>query len=66
MADVQPPGDASHNGRPDKGTLAEFLAQAPQKFRARFMVAGGCVHLYGFKPRKAASEGLLLLSKVGW
>ena len=66
VVDVQPNFDASHNGRPNERALAEFLARAPQKSRARFVVAAGQVHLYGFKPRNAASEGLFLLSKVGW
>jgi hypothetical protein len=64
--EVQPHGDVSHDGRPNERMLAEFLTQAPQKSRARFVVAAGHVHPYGFKPRNAASEGLFLLSKVGW
>jgi len=46
VVDVQPNGDASHNGRPNERALAEFLAQASQKSRARFVVAAGHVHNY--------------------
>lgn len=46
VVDVQPHGDASHNGRPNEKTLADFLAQAPQKSRVRFVVAAGHVHNY--------------------
>jgi hypothetical protein len=46
VVDVQPNGDPSHNGRPNEHALAEFLAQAPQKSRARFVVASGHIHNY--------------------
>jgi hypothetical protein len=46
MVDFQPHGDASHNGRPNERALAEFLAQAPQKSRVRFVVAAGHIHNY--------------------
>jgi len=66
VVDVRPNFDASHNGRPNERALAEFLARAPEKSRVGFVAAAGHVYLYGFKPRNAASEGLFLLSKVGW
>jgi hypothetical protein len=44
VVDVQENGDASHNGRPNEHALAEILAQAPQKSRARFIVVAGHVH----------------------
>ena len=46
VVDVQPHGDASHNGRPNEHALAEFLAQAPQKSRTRFVVVSGHIHNY--------------------
>ena len=46
VVDVQPRGDANHNGRPNEHALAEFLAQAPEKSRARFVVAAGHIHNY--------------------
>ena len=46
VVDVQPNGDASHNGRPNEHALAEFLAQAPEKSRVRFVVAAGHIHNY--------------------
>jgi hypothetical protein len=46
VVDVQPNGDASHNGRPNEKALADFLAQAAQKSPARFIVAAGHVHNY--------------------
>ena len=46
VVDVQPNFDASHNGRPNEHALAEFLAQAPEKSRLRFVVAAGHVHNY--------------------
>ena len=46
VVDVQPHGDASHNGRPNEHALAEYLAQAPEKSRVRFVVAAGHVHNY--------------------
>jgi hypothetical protein len=46
VVDVQPNGDASHNGRPNERALAEFLAQTPEKSRVRFVVAAGHVHNY--------------------
>ena len=46
VVDVQPHGDASHNGRPNEHALAAFLAQAPEKSRARFVVTAGHIHNY--------------------
>ena len=46
VVDVQPNGDPSHNGRPNEHALAEFLAQAAAKSRARFVVAAGHIHNY--------------------
>ena len=46
VVDVQPNGDASHNGRPNERALAEFLAGASAESRARFIVAAGHVHNY--------------------
>jgi 3',5'-cyclic AMP phosphodiesterase CpdA len=46
VVDVQASGDASHNGRPNERALAEFLAQAPEKSRVRFIVAAGHIHNY--------------------
>lgn len=46
VVDVQPNGDASHNGRPNEHALAQFLARAPEKSRVRFVVAAGHVHNY--------------------
>jgi len=46
VVDFQVNGDASHNGRPNEKVLAEFLAQAPEKQRARFIVAAGHIHNY--------------------
>jgi hypothetical protein len=46
VVDVQPDGDASHNGRPNEHALAEFLAQAPVKSRVRFVVEAGHIHNY--------------------
>ena len=46
MVDVQENGDPSHNGRPNEHALAEFLAQAPEKLRVRFIVAAGHIHNY--------------------
>jgi hypothetical protein len=46
VVDVQPNGDASHNGRPNEKALADFLAKAPEKSRVRFIVAAGHVHNY--------------------
>jgi acid phosphatase type 7 len=46
VVDVQANGDASHNGRPNEHALAAFLAQAPEKSRARFVVTAGHVHNY--------------------
>ena len=39
-------GIASHNGRPNEHALAEILAKAPEKSRARFVVAAGHIHNY--------------------
>jgi len=46
VVDVQPHGDASHNGRPNERALGEFLAQARKTSRACFVVAAGHVHNY--------------------
>ena len=46
VVDVQAGGDASHNGRPNEHALAEFLAHAPAKSRASFVVAAGHIHNY--------------------
>ena len=46
VVDVQANGDASHNGRPNEHALAEFLAKAPEKSRARFIVTAGHIHNY--------------------
>ena len=46
VVDVQPNGDASHNGRPNEKALADFLARAPEKSRVRFIVTAGHVHNY--------------------
>ena len=46
VLDVQPHGEASHNGRPNELALAKFLAQAPEKSRLRFVVAAGHIHNY--------------------
>jgi hypothetical protein len=46
VVDVQENGDANHNGRPNEHALAEFLAQAPEKPRVRFIVTAGHIHNY--------------------
>lgn len=46
VVDFQPDGDDSHNGRPNEAALANLLANAPQKSRVRFLVAGGRIHNY--------------------
>ena len=46
VVDVQAGGDASHNGRPNEQSLAEFLARARQKSQARFVVVAGHIHNY--------------------
>ena len=46
VVDVQPHGDASHNGRPNEHAQAEFLARAAEKSRARFVVEAGHIHNY--------------------
>jgi hypothetical protein len=46
VVDVQPNGDASHNGRPNEKAFADFLAKAPEKSRVRFIVVAGHVHNY--------------------
>lgn len=46
VVDVQKNWDADHNGRPNERSLAEVLAKAPQKSRARFVVTAGHVHNY--------------------
>jgi 3',5'-cyclic AMP phosphodiesterase CpdA len=61
MVDVQPNGDASHNGRPNEHALAEFLARAPQKSQARFVVAGGHIHNY----ERFLQDGIVYLVSGG-
>lgn len=46
VVDVQPNGDASHNGRPNEKALADFLTGASEHSRARFIVTAGHVHNY--------------------
>jgi len=46
VVDVQAGGDASHNGRPNERALADFLAKAPEKARARFVITAGHIHNY--------------------
>jgi hypothetical protein len=46
VVDVQVNGDPSHNGRPNEHALAQFLAQAPEKSRVRFIVVAGHIHNY--------------------
>jgi hypothetical protein len=46
VVDVQENGDADHNGRPNERSLAEILATAPERSRARFVVAAGHIHNY--------------------
>ncbi len=46
VVDVQENGDPSHNGRPNEHALAEILAKAPEKSRARFVVVAGHIHNY--------------------
>ncbi len=46
VVDVQVNGDPSHNGRPNELALAQFLAKAPGKQRARFIVVAGHIHNY--------------------
>jgi acid phosphatase type 7 len=46
VVDVQANGDSSHNGRPNEKALGEFLAKAPEKARARFVVTAGHIHNY--------------------
>ena len=61
VVDVQPGGDASHNGRPNEKALAEFLAQAPQKSRVSFVVAAGHVHNY----ERFLQDGIVYLVSGG-
>jgi hypothetical protein len=46
VVDVQAGGDPSHNGRPNERALADLLAMAPEKSRARFVVTTGHIHNY--------------------
>lgn len=46
VADVQVGGDASHNPRPNEIALANYLKNAPQTKRARFIVCAGHIHNY--------------------
>lgn len=46
VVDEQAGGDDSHNGRPNEAALAAFLATAPQKSRALFIVSAGHIHNY--------------------
>jgi len=61
VVDVQPNGDASHNGRPNEKALAEFLAQAPQKSRVSFVVTAGHVHNY----ERFFQDGIIYLVSGG-
>ena len=38
--------ESSHNGRPNEHALAEYLASAAEKSRARFIVTAGHIHNY--------------------
>ncbi len=46
VVDFQKDGDASHNGRPNEKALADFLARAPGRQRANFIVSAGHIHNY--------------------
>lgn len=61
IVDVQENGDASHNGRPNEHSLAEVLAQAPEKSRARFVVASGHIHNY----ERFLQDGIVYLVSGG-
>jgi Calcineurin-like phosphoesterase len=61
VVDVQANGNASHNGRPNEHALAEFLAQAPEKARVRFIVAAGHIHNY----ERFLQDGIVYLVSGG-
>jgi hypothetical protein len=61
VVDVQAGGDPSHNGRPNEHALAEYLAAAPEKSRARFVVAAGHVHTY----ERFFQDGIIYLVSGG-
>lgn len=46
VVDFQENGDASHNGRPNEKALADFLAHAPGRDHASFVVIAGHIHNY--------------------
>jgi hypothetical protein len=46
VVDFQPGGDPGHNGRLNEKALAEFLANAQEKARVRFVVTSGHIHNY--------------------
>jgi hypothetical protein len=46
VVDLQENGDASHNGRPNEKALADFLARAPGRDHASFVVIAGHIHNY--------------------
>jgi Calcineurin-like phosphoesterase len=61
VVDFQVGGDASHNGRPNEVALAQFLAQAPEKQRVRFIVAAGHIHNY----ERFLKDGIVYLVSGG-
>lgn len=61
VVDVQQDGDAGHNGRPNEHALAEFLAQAPERSRVRFVVAAGHIHNY----ERFLQDGIVYLVSGG-
>jgi 3',5'-cyclic AMP phosphodiesterase CpdA len=61
VVDVQPNGNASHNGRPNERALAEILAKAPEKSRVRFVVIAGHIHNY----ERFSQDGIVYLVSGG-
>ena len=61
VVDVQPHGDPDHNGRPNEHALAEFLTQAPEKSRVRFVVTAGHIHNY----ERFLQDGIVYLVSGG-
>jgi acid phosphatase type 7 len=61
VVDFQKNGDVSHNGRSNEKALAQFLAQASEKRRARFIVVAGHVHNY----ERFLQEGIVYLVSGG-
>lgn len=61
VVDVQENGDPGHNGRPNEHALAEILAKAPQKSRARFVVVSGHIHNY----ERFLQDGIVYLVSGG-